>query len=59
VRQRFEQRFDAAGMAMKYEDLYRKQVKILVSAEQAGYLASRPKLNGGGQVGDREVAYGG
>jgi glycosyltransferase involved in cell wall biosynthesis len=59
VRQRFEKRFDAARMAMEYEDLYRKQVKMLVSAEQAGYLASRPKLNGGGQVGDREVAYGG
>src|ERR1700734_111112 len=31
VRQRFEKRFDAARMAMEYEEVYRKQLKMLVS----------------------------
>ena len=59
VRQRFEQRFDTARMAMEYEDLYRKQLKMLASTEQLDFFASGPKLNGGGQVANREVAYGG
>jgi glycosyltransferase involved in cell wall biosynthesis len=59
VRRRFEQRFDAARMAMEYEDLYRKQLKMPVSTEQADFFASVPKFNGSGQVADREVAYGG
>jgi len=38
VRQRFEERFAAARMAREYEDLYRKQSMMLVSAKQSHFL---------------------
>jgi glycosyltransferase involved in cell wall biosynthesis len=57
VRQRFEERFAAARMAREYEDLYRKQSMMLVSAKQSHFLPSRPKLNGGGQVETRQAPY--
>ena len=57
VRQRFEERFAAARMAREYEDLYRKQSMMLVSAKQSHFLPSRPKLNGGGQVETRQGLY--
>ena len=57
VRQRFEERFAAARMAREYEDLYRKQSMMLVSAKQSHFLPSRPKLNGGGQVETRQAPH--
>jgi glycosyltransferase involved in cell wall biosynthesis len=57
VRQRFEERFAAARMAREYEDLYRKQSMMLVSAKQSHFLPAQPKLNGGGQVETRQAPY--
>ncbi len=57
VRQRFEERFDAARMAREHEDLYRKQSKRLVSAKQSHFLSAQPKLNGDGKVGTRQAPY--
>jgi hypothetical protein len=60
VRQRFEERFDAARMAREYTDLYRKQSMMLVSSKQSKqshFLSAQPKFNGDGQVGSRQPSY--